>query len=171
MSETFFKSVHITNFKSLESVTLRDCKRINVLIGKPNVGKSNILEAIGLFSLPYIRHNKSKKITQFVRMENIMELFFNGDTHREAIISTDQNHFCKIKYYPNNFLDKPRAKIKNKTGDFEYITLDEDTDCLFIHQQREGPFLDLRIKFLADNTCMQLDDLLNVFNLYNYKEP
>lgn len=49
----FFNSVHITNFESLKDVTLSDCKRINLLIGKPNVEKSNMLEAIGLFGLNY----------------------------------------------------------------------------------------------------------------------
>lgn len=37
-------SVSIENFKSVKSVTLSDCRRINVLIGRPNVGKSNLLE-------------------------------------------------------------------------------------------------------------------------------
>ncbi len=94
---TFFNSVHITNFKSLKDVTLSDCKQINLLIGKPNVGKSNILEAIGLFSLPYIKYNKSKKITQFVRLENLAELFFDGNVENGIIIKTD-NSSCIVKY-------------------------------------------------------------------------
>ncbi|MBL6987108.1 MAG: AAA family ATPase [Methylobacter sp.] len=97
---TFFNSVHITNFKSLKDVTLSDCKRINLLIGKPNVGKSNILEAIGLFSLPYIKYNKSKKITQFVRLENVAELFFDGDVEKEIVIKTD-NSSCVVRYLQN----------------------------------------------------------------------
>lgn len=94
---TFFNSVHITNFKSLKDVTLSDCKRINLLIGKPNVGKSNILEALGLFSLPYIKYNKSKKITQFVRLENIAELFFDGNVENGIVIKTD-NSSCIVRY-------------------------------------------------------------------------
>ena len=94
---TFFNSVHITNFKSLKDVTLSDCRRINLLIGKPNVGKSNILEAIGLFSLPYIKYNKSKKLTQFIRLENIAELFFDGDINKSIIIKTD-NSSCVVRY-------------------------------------------------------------------------
>ena len=98
----FFNSVHIANFKSLKSVTLSDCKRINLLIGKPNVGKSNILEAIGLYSLPYIEYNESEKITQFVRLENIPELFFDGNISEDIVIrtneNTDSNSFCKVTY-------------------------------------------------------------------------
>jgi AAA15 family ATPase/GTPase len=80
----FFNTVHITNFKSLKDVTLSDCKRINLLIGKPNVGKSNILEAIGLFGLPYLHYYfpnnpKDKDLTLLIRSENIGELFFDGN--------------------------------------------------------------------------------------------
>lgn len=45
------KNIHIENFKSAKNVELTDCKRINLLIGKPNVGKSNLLEALSLFCL------------------------------------------------------------------------------------------------------------------------
>ncbi len=93
----FFNSVHITNFKSLKDVTLSDCKRINVLIGKPNVGKSNILEAIGLFSLPYFQYN-NKRLSQFVRLENIAELFFDGDIDEKIDVRSDLNNFCTAEY-------------------------------------------------------------------------
>ena len=53
------KSVSIKNFKSVKSVTLSDCRRINVLIGRPNVGKSNILEALALFDVPYMVNTSS----------------------------------------------------------------------------------------------------------------
>ena len=43
MNKAFFTDITIENFKSLRSVALKDCNRINVLIGRPNVGKSNIL--------------------------------------------------------------------------------------------------------------------------------
>ncbi len=98
----FFNSVRITNFKSLKDVTLSDCKRINLLIGKPNVGKSNILEAIGLFSLPYIKYDESEKITQFVRLENIPELFFDGRINEDITVcvseDTNRNNSCKVIY-------------------------------------------------------------------------
>ena len=98
---TFFNSVHITNFKSLKDVTLSDCKRINLLIGKPNVGKSNILEAIGLFGLGYSRFNKNNKLTQFIRFDNTPELFFDGNTSAPitVAINNDGNEpSCRVDY-------------------------------------------------------------------------
>ncbi len=98
---TFFNSVHITNFKSLKDVTLSDCKRINLLIGKPNVGKSNILEAIGLFGVSYTRLNKNKKLSQFIRFENVPELFFDGNTSEPITIAINDDGnepSCRVDY-------------------------------------------------------------------------
>jgi AAA15 family ATPase/GTPase len=120
---TFFNSVHITNFKSLKDVTLSDCRRINLLIGKPNVGKSNILEAIGTHSLPYIKYNEGAKIIQFIRMENIPELFFNGDTLQVARIEAkDNTNHDKICYvtYKDGLVDFSITQI-NKTDHADQI--------------------------------------------------
>lgn len=72
------KNVTIKNFKSVKSVTLTDCRRINVLIGRPNVGKSNILEALALFDVPYMVNSSNKSLKHLVRIENTAELFHNG---------------------------------------------------------------------------------------------
>jgi AAA15 family ATPase/GTPase len=113
---TFFNSVHITNFKSLKDVTLSDCKRINLLIGKPNVGKSNILEAIGLFGVGYSRLNKNKKLTQFVRFNNIRELFFDGNTTQPIVIELN-NDDCGSNI-PSCRVDYQALKQKDLFGSF-----------------------------------------------------
>jgi len=43
------KRLEIKNFKSIKQLEL-DCKRVNIFIGGPNSGKSNILEGIGILS-------------------------------------------------------------------------------------------------------------------------
>ena len=93
----FIKNVEIKNFKSVHNVLLEDCSRINLFIGKPNVGKSNILEALGLFSLPYVKSNVNKRITNFLRLENEAELFFDGNIDEPIQINTDIGN-CVIKY-------------------------------------------------------------------------
>ncbi|AEI46695.1 AAA family ATPase [Runella slithyformis] len=70
--DNFIKNLEIKNFKSIKHLSL-DCKRVNVFIGKPNVGKSNILEALGLFSSEFMMEN----LNEFIRMKKLDDLFFD----------------------------------------------------------------------------------------------
>lgn len=90
--ENLVTQVKINNFKSIRSVVLNDCRRINLFIGKPNVGKSNILEAFTLFCLPYARYTNKKGLQQFIRCENETELFYNGEIFKpiEILVGEDQ---------------------------------------------------------------------------------
>lgn len=81
--------IDIRNFKSVKSVRLENCRRINLFIGKPNVGKSNLLEAISLFSLPYLKYAKKKSLQQFIRVENDAELFFDGNMSESIEVKCD----------------------------------------------------------------------------------
>ena len=72
-----FDHLEIKNFKSVEHVAL-NCRRVNVLIGEPNTGKSNILEALGLIS--YVGYfNDPSDLHAFVRCDEVSNLFYDGD--------------------------------------------------------------------------------------------
>lgn len=107
----FIKHLQIKNFKSIKDLTL-DCRRINVLIGKPNVGKSNILEALDVCSLSQmLLNNRSVKIENessrrryeididpinlkdFFRVDKVQDLFYQGDRKSpiQAIIEFANN--------------------------------------------------------------------------------
>lgn len=81
------KNVSIKNFKSVKSLVLSDCRRINVLIGRPNVGKSNILEALSMFDVPYMVNSSVKSMKALIRIDNSSELFHNGMSSEPAVIS------------------------------------------------------------------------------------
>lgn len=85
------KRVSIKNFKSIKSVTLSDCRRINVLLGRPNVGKSNILEALALFDVPYMVNASNKSLKNLIRIENTADLFYNGLSTIPIEVSADGN--------------------------------------------------------------------------------
>jgi len=74
--ENIIENINIHNFKSIADLELEDCRRINLFIGYPNVGKSNVLEALGLFSLPYL--SEGENINRFIRVGNKNELFFDN---------------------------------------------------------------------------------------------
>lgn len=137
-TDHFFKTVHISNFKSLKEVTLNDCKRINLLIGKPNVGKSNILEAIGLFGL-----NDNFKLNDFIRVDSLVELFFEGNTKEEiSIQANDYSIYLSLK-----------KNIKE---------LSQDLHCLIRKQNLDNLFSD-------DYTIVdiEVDDKLYISMFYN----
>ena len=89
------ESIKIKNFKSLADTELTDCRRYNLLLGRPNVGKSNILEALSLFSVPYLMYSK-REVRDLVRYSSSMnELFFNGNTS-EPVSITAGEHTIRI---------------------------------------------------------------------------
>ena len=67
------QNIVINNFKSLKNLII-DCSKINIFIGEPNTGKSNILESIGLISSLY--HGK---LPDFIRLDNMSNLYYNQD--------------------------------------------------------------------------------------------
>jgi AAA15 family ATPase/GTPase len=75
-------NIEIRNFKSIRHQKIEGCKRVNVFIGYPNTGKSNILEAIGLFSSLRLK-DEYFKFNDLCRVKHFSELFFNKD-YREA---------------------------------------------------------------------------------------
>ncbi|MHA2250968.1 MAG: AAA family ATPase [Candidatus Kariarchaeaceae archaeon] len=61
----------IQAFKSIQEVEI-DCRKLNVFIGEPNSGKSNILEALGVVS--WVAHQKGQ-INDYARSNQLYELF------------------------------------------------------------------------------------------------
>ncbi len=71
--------IEINNFKSIRHQIVDDCKRVNIFIGYPNVGKSNILEAIGLFTTLELS-NEQFRFNEICRVKQFYELFYNHDS-------------------------------------------------------------------------------------------
>lgn len=69
----FINKIEIKNFKSIRHQIIDGCKRINIFIGYPNVGKSNLLEAISLFCI-----SSQTKFKELIRVKEEPTLFFNG---------------------------------------------------------------------------------------------
>ncbi|BFI73725.1 hypothetical protein YN1_7120 [Nanoarchaeota archaeon] len=114
----FIEKVHIENFKSIDSIDL-NCKRINIFIGPPGSGKSNILEAIGLISKytldkfpESIRIPKYKGDNEIVYREmfNYKYLVVNSDPVKIRINDGELNIYENVVLYK---LDYVRNLIKN----------------------------------------------------------
>ncbi len=70
-------TLEINRFKSIKSLTL-NCRKFNLFIGEPNTGKSNILEALGLWS--FLRYGQEDGIdaNEFFRFETTLDLFYDA---------------------------------------------------------------------------------------------
>ncbi|MCC6459853.1 MAG: AAA family ATPase, partial [Saprospiraceae bacterium] len=86
------QNLHIQNFKSIRDLTL-DCDRINIFIGKPNAGKSNILEAISLLGAGY---SQGRFMEGFIRYNSMVHLFRNFNVELPVEIESD-NVFAQLR--------------------------------------------------------------------------
>ena len=108
------KNLQINNYKSIRKLEL-SCSRINVFIGEPNVGKSNILEALDLSYLSWLigtnasieaenrireseKREKLEKISikDFFRVNSPADLFHLGDL--KNVISIEHAGFSYGNY-------------------------------------------------------------------------
>ncbi|WP_375444890.1 AAA family ATPase [uncultured Fibrella sp.] len=110
----FIDQIEIKNFKSIRDLKLTGFKRINLFIGRPNVGKSNMLEALSLFSLPYV-WGGSKKFTDIIRLQNLRELFHSGVINKGSGIRLSR------KASPNT-LESCNFSFERESGSISIIT-------------------------------------------------
>lgn len=87
--------IQIRNFKSIQSLTLSP-KRVNLFIGKPSSGKSNILEALAFLSKTRFPYD------QFLRMDSWEDLFYDRDLERKIEIPVD-GLYMELEYQNGEF--------------------------------------------------------------------
>lgn len=110
------KTLAIENFKSIKELKL-DCKRINLFIGEPNAGKSNILEAMGLLS--YINYGDG--LRGFVRFENMRDLFHDHALDNKVRIGFDKDALevsFKDGYFEGNYFEGATRQYLVFTHDY-----------------------------------------------------
>ena len=105
-----FDHLEIKNFKSVEHVEL-SCRRVNILIGEPNTGKSNILEALGLISYVGYFDSSASNLQEFVRCDEVSNLFYDGDLSRTIEITLDRYELTGSEY-------RHRLQLRFSDGEF-----------------------------------------------------
>ena len=84
------KNISIQYFKSIKEASLEDCRKVNLLIGYPNVGKSNILEAMSLFC----NVDKPASLKNLIRFDSLNQLAYNGNYRNDIQVRLNEE---KIK--------------------------------------------------------------------------
>jgi AAA15 family ATPase/GTPase len=172
--------VRVRNFKSIKNLEFFT-SRVNIFIGKPDSGKSNILEAIGLYSLAYDKSKVRQKnsISDYIRAENMSDMFHDKiiDNKISVEIKGDsgQNIF-NIIYHDEKYelccseLADNREIIKiSLNKDFKNISKPEINYCVSL------PVRFYRFKQLIKYPFKELDFLYppygdNLLSIINHRK-
>jgi len=114
------KTLKIANFKSIKELEL-PCSKINIFIGEPNTGKSNILETIGLFS--FFAPFQNNGLSEFVRFEKISDLFRDEGVEQKIQVAFD-NRKLELQFENGIFAGEVSEEEKSLfqlSGDFSNL--------------------------------------------------
>jgi AAA15 family ATPase/GTPase len=100
----------VSNFKSVRHLEI-NCKKVNLFIGEPNTGKSNILEVLALLS--WFR-DVGYDLSDFVRFELLQSLFYDGlideDIHLSLFLSPSETEWkLNIRFKDDKFEFRDQA--------------------------------------------------------------
>lgn len=86
-NKIMIQRLEIKNFKSIKDLEI-DCKKLNVFIGEPNSGKSNIIEALSLQSQNALSGESLNK--EMFRYKTIGDLFFDFNINTPIEVNTNE---------------------------------------------------------------------------------
>ncbi|GAB2850746.1 AAA family ATPase [Hymenobacter ruber] len=87
--ENVINTLYIQNFKSIRGAVLHP-RRVNLIIGQPNVGKSTVLESMSLLgSFPF--EQKKRFMRSFIRYEKPAQLFHDSLMTAPIRVETDRD--------------------------------------------------------------------------------
>ncbi len=138
------KHLQIKNYKSIKQLDL-DCSRINVFVGRPNVGKSNILEALALDQLSsFLFQNASiekNKITSAAKID--LKNIFRVETARNLFHfhETDKPIELTMDLSLGSFGDYPRLKIEHVQGEDIFLWKREGVNSVTAFTQAFEPVI------------------------------
>ncbi|RLF93469.1 hypothetical protein DRN52_06445 [Thermococci archaeon] len=119
------KTLEIKNFKSIKQLKL-DCGRVNVFIGEPNTGKSNILEALGLLS--YICYGSPASLSSFVRFENFDDLFYDRNLDESMkigfVLLSGEHGSLEVSYKDMRFKGSFKGRLNGRDIDTSVFEFD-----------------------------------------------
>ena len=152
------KKLSITNFKSIKKIDV-DCSKVNIFIGEPNVGKSNILEALGFFSWsfygsmsqlplnpPHIRTGTvSNTLSGFVRFEQMTNLFYDEEIDNPIEISSDLGRLT-LKFANGSFVGNIQSQSNESPASQGQLS-GNYTDLRVIGYSGQFPILRGEVKF------------------------
>lgn len=103
------KNISIENFKSIKNLNF-EARRVNIFIGEPNTGKSNVLEALGLYSSVYVENLKD-----IIRFGYANNLFHLNNLHKKIKINLDKRQLM-VSNQEDNFSNTEGLELHINDG-------------------------------------------------------
>jgi AAA15 family ATPase/GTPase len=103
------ETLSIRNFKSVKELNI-DCSKVNVFIGEPNTGKSNILEGLGILS--WMSNPERTPIRDYVRFKVMTNLFYDDLIENTVQVKINGNYGYIYSYQNNAYTFTPLNKEK-----------------------------------------------------------
>ena len=99
----------VSNFKSVRQLDI-ECKKVNLFIGEPNTGKSNILEVLGFIG--WLGQPRDILLSDSIRFQNMPNLFYDQLLDQDIVVKAS----ITDKSYPN--LD---VVLKHHKSKFQFM--------------------------------------------------
>jgi len=94
MSDHFFKSVKIENFRGIKSLEISDLARVNLFVGKNGCGKTSVLESVfllaGISNPNLIVGRQNARGVGLVEGSDMRDFFYNRNHERGLVLSSTQ---------------------------------------------------------------------------------
>lgn len=151
--------IEINNFKSIRHARVEDCQRINLFVGPPNVGKSNLIEALSLLS--YVNSDFHTHLRRMCRYELFSDLFNYGNVSESSNIEFNSNNRISLQYQSEASLHlELQRKHKKKIINWE---------CLFgLEINKDDQFVSLPEASRKDLLLSQ-EESLQKLKVFKYK--
>ncbi|MBS1594665.1 MAG: AAA family ATPase [Bacteroidetes bacterium] len=104
-------TIDISNFKSINKISFKPA-RVNVFIGEPNAGKSNILEALALTNVRSVME-LPKLPSTMIRYSDMASLFFDKNYDKDIRITVGEHTFI-LDHMRGKFFLRWFSEIKNE---------------------------------------------------------
>ena len=140
----------VSNFKSVRQLDI-DCKKVNLFIGEPNTGKSNILEALGL--LGWLGQSPNIPLSDNIRFQTMPNLFYDQLVDRDTVINASTSD----KSYP-------RLDVTLKHRESKFIFMERGKPFRVVTHEgkwEEGAMISTKmakIRFFRFKNLMKYDD-------------
>ncbi len=143
-------NISISNFKCFKEFKVDSFKRFNLIFGKNSVGKSNLLEALHIYSGMFISDIIIANYMQRnIVLNNNLELIFNNFNCNNPInIKTTKKelNIYPIKSLTDNYLDGVYYQVENSNGEIIKLPLLINTN-----RQLDNSFESINNKIIFDN--------------------